>query len=299
MVVSASFCNDGRQLTIAKALSAPAFHRWLVPALGDWAAIVCAYALGFWLDQTVVWLAVIVLVGNRQHALGIMGHDGAHFAAARSKRLNDLASEVLCFWPLVTGLADFRRFHLNHHRYFNTDRDPELLFKNHWSRGQWQLPQSRAEIMGRFLLDMVGFGVYEVAKAYWLLGKTCARSWVGPACWWVVVGGLLYLAHLEFAIVIWFAALTTSFWGFFRLRTWIEHVGTDTTHRLRANWWQRLLITPHGSWSHYEHHDYPAVPFWRRHALRPSNAPTVTMQELFASFDARRSVPVERRRLAG
>lgn len=265
-------------------LSARNFRKWLIPALFEWAVIIGLFSLGFVLDHFVVWIVVTVLVGSRQHAIGVLGHDGAHFTAANSRQLNDVASEFLCFWPLITGLADFRKFHFDHHHHFGTDKDPELLFKNHWSTAQWTVPTSRARIITYFLLDLVGFGVFEVVKAYWLLGKTRMRSWLGPLLWWSFVGAVLYALGLEFAVVIWFAALGTSFWGFHRLRTWTEHVGTESTHRMHANWWQRILITPHGSWSHYEHHAHPSVPFWRRHELRARDSSTVTMGELFASF---------------
>lgn len=270
------------------ALTQKVFHKWLVPVLFEWAALVGLFTLGFLADHVLVWIAVTVLVGSRQHGLGVLGHDGAHFTAAKSRRLNDIASEILCFWPLLTGLGDFRRFHFDHHRYFGTDKDPELLFKNQWSRRQWELPMTRTRIVGYFLADLAGFGLVEVAKAYRLLGKTSLRSWLGPAGWWGGVGFLLYGSGLGFAIVIWFAALGTSFWGFHRLRTWTEHVGTSSTHRVRANWWQRLLITPHCSWTHHEHHAHPSVPFWRRHLLRPDSESCISMGDHFASFSPSR-----------
>ena len=263
--------------------------KWLVPAFSEWIAILLLFTIGFTAHNLVVWILVTIVLGSRQHALGVLGHDSAHFAASDNRTLNDISSELLCFWPLITGLADFRQFHLNHHRYFNTEKDPELLFKNHWSWRQWRLPMQRQQIVILFTLDLLGFGVIEVIKAYWLLGKSCLRSWIGPAAWWGIVGSILFMSGLGFAIVIWFAALLTSFWGFFRLRTWTEHVGSESTHRMDANWWQRILITPHCSWSHYEHHEYPAVPFWQRHQLRGADAKTVTMGELFSSFASKDS----------
>ncbi len=262
------------------------FHKWLLPAVCEWFAIILLFAVGFMIDHFLIWALVTVLLGSRQHGIGVLGHDGAHFTASENRRVNDLASELLCFWPLITGLSDFRRFHFNHHRYFGTDKDPELLFKNRWSTAQWALPMTRARIITYFLLDLVGFGLLEVLKAYWLLGKTCRRSWLGPILWWCAVGTLLHVCGLAFAVVIWFIALGTSFWGFHRLRTWTEHVGTASTHCVQANWWQRILVTPHCSWSHYEHHAYPSVPFWRRHELRTQEAPTVGMGDLFASFSS-------------
>jgi fatty acid desaturase len=265
-------------------LTTQVFRNWLVPALMEWGIIVLLFVVGYSLDCLLVWAGIVVLLGSRQHALGVLGHDGAHGAAAKNRQLNDWATQLLCMWPLGAGLGGFRRFHFQHHRHFGTDLDPELQFKNLWSKAQWKLPASKARIIGYFLLDLVGFGVPEVLKAFRLLGRVGFHDWAGPVLWWACAGTLLYLTGLWFVALVWVAALVTSFWGFFRLRTWTEHVGTTSTHRVHANWWQRLFITPHGSWSHYEHHDHPAMPFWSRESLREDGAQTITIGELLSSF---------------
>lgn len=268
-----------------KSLSTRVFHKWLSPALAEWVAILALFLIGFEFNSFPVWAVVTILLGSRQHALGVLGHDSAHYTASGNRFINDLSAELLCFWPLFTGLADFRRFHLHHHRYFNTSRDPELLFRDKWSKRQWTPPISRRRILFYFLGDLIGLGIVEVIKAHWLLGKQSIRSWIGPLLWWAAAGGTLLWLHLGFVIVIWCIALSTSFWGFFRLRTWTEHVGTSSTHRVGVNWWQRILITPHCSWSHYEHHNFPSVPFWSRSVLRGPDAPTMGLWELLGSFD--------------
>ena len=274
-------------MRVAKVQAPRKFHRWLVPALFEWAIIILLFATGIFASHWLAWALIVFLLGSRQHALGVLGHDAAHHAASENRVVNDVSAEILCFWPIGSGMHEYRRFHLAHHKCFNTALDPELLFKNDWSRKQWALPMTRARIVGYFALDLLGFGLHEIAKAYWLMGKSTFWSWVGPLLWWGVVGGLLWHQGLGYIAAIWFLALGTSFWGFFRLRTWTEHVGSDSTHRVRANWWQRFLITPYCSWAHYEHHAYPSVPFWRRHELRPADAQTVSMGELFRSFGTR------------
>ena len=265
-------------------LATPVFSNWLIPVLIEWSVIIVLFAVGYTLDQVLVWAVVVVLMGSRQHALGVLAHDGAHRAAAKNRHVNDLATQLFCLWPLGVGLGGFRRFHFRHHRHFNTDLDPELQFKGQGGEAMWKLPTTKAQIISYFLLDLVGFGVPEVVTAFRLLGRVGWWDWAGPVLWWLMVASFLDVAGLWFVAVVWIAALGTSFWGFFRLRTWTEHVGTASTHRVRASWWQRLFITPHGAWSHYEHHAHPAVPFWGREALREKGAPTITIGELFTSF---------------
>lgn len=112
-----------------RALSARSFRRWVWPVILEWTAIVLLFAVGFWIDRIWAWAAIIVLLGSRQNGLGVLGHDGSHYLAANNRRLNEVASEALCFWPVMTGIDDFRGFHFAHHRHFNTSQDPEIIFK--------------------------------------------------------------------------------------------------------------------------------------------------------------------------
>jgi len=287
-----------------KELTRRVFHRWLVPALLEWAAIVALFWIGFTAHHWFVWILVVIVLGSRQHALGVLGHDGAHYTAARNKRVNDIASALLCFWPVLTSLADFRRFHYNHHRYFNSEYDPEIVFKNHMSARQWQIPISRKQILLYLVGDFCGLSALEVVKARRVLSmvgpefenapgrteRSAWKPWIGPCVWLVVVGSILYSTGLLIALAVWVIALLTSFWAFFRLRTWTEHGGTSSTHRIWLNRWQKLLITPHGSWSHYEHHAQPGIPFWSRHLVCDPAARTMSLWEFLGSFQAPDSI---------
>lgn len=280
---------------VLDAISEPRFDKWAVAAALEWISIVAIYVVAVKIDAIVTWCLAIVLIGSRQHALGVLGHDCAHYTAAKNRTLNDLAGELLCFWPLFSGLHDFRKHHFAHHRYFNTDRDPELLFKNTWSRSQWSIPRTRSQIVGLFIGDLVGLGVIEVVKAFFLLGRTRPRSIIGPVAMWSVAIAALYHFQLTIIAFAWSASLLTSFWGFFRLRTWTEHVGSESTHFVEMNWWQRLFITPHGSWTHAEHHDFPFVPFWQRHRLRGSDCKAIPFLQFLNSFRKSRTMDVPAR----
>jgi fatty acid desaturase len=269
---------------LLNAISKPRFDKWATATASEWIAIVAIYIVAVEIDLITTWCLAVVLIGSRQHALGVLGHDCAHYTAAKNRTLNDLAGELLCFWPLFSGLHDFRKHHFAHHRNFNTDKDPELLFKNQWSRSQWSLPRTRAQILGLFIGDLFGLGAIEIAKAFFLMGRTRPRSIVGPLAMWIVAIAALYHYKLTSIAFAWSVSLLTSFWGFFRLRTWTEHVGSDSTHFVEMNWWQRLFITPHGSWTHAEHHDYPFVPFWQRHRLRSKACNAMPFLRFLDSF---------------
>lgn len=269
---------------LLNAISEPRLDKWAAAVTSEWIAIVAIYFVAVKIDAIAVWCFAVFLIGSRQHALGVLGHDCAHYTAAKNRTLNDLAGELFCFWPLFSGLHDFRKHHFAHHRHFNTDKDPELLFKNTWSRSQWSIPRTRAQILGLFIGDLFGLGVIEIVKAFFLLGRTRPRSIVGPLAMWIIAIAALHHYELTNIAFAWSASLLTSFWGFFRLRTWTEHVGSESTHFVEMNWWQRLFITPHGSWTHAEHHDYPFVPFWQRHRLRSPACNAIPFLRFLDSF---------------
>ncbi|HEY3874301.1 MAG TPA: fatty acid desaturase [Candidatus Kapabacteria bacterium] len=275
-----------------RALSRRVFWRWLIPTLGEWVTILALFWIGFALHSWVVWAVIVIVLGSRQQALGLLGHDGAHFAAATDKHVNDFFSALFCFWPMLTTLGDYRRFHLMHHRLLNTEKDPERIFKKELSPNQWKYPVTRKRIFLYFATDLCGAGIFEVVKARKLLRWCREESGVksrwtmelGPALWFACIVAILFATGYEFALLIWFLSLGTSFWAFLRLRTWTEHFGTAKTHFVKLNWFERLAITPHASWSHHEHHEHPSVPFWAREQICDPEARTQSLWELLGSF---------------
>ncbi len=272
----------------------PSLSPWLARVVAEWLAVGLLLAAGLWLAHPLAWFAVVVLLGSRQHALAILGHDGAHRLICRNRQLNDWLTELLCFWPLGAGLRAYRAFHFRHHRHVGTDRDPERVHLRDWSAEQFRLPKTRRQIAGYFAGDLIGLGIGEVVKMVRLVGKAGTRDWLGGPLWALAVWGPVAATGYWQLPAAWYAAQVTSFWAWFRLRLFTEHLGLDGdrhTYRIRANWWQRLLICPHGTWLHYEHHAHPSVPCWALPELRNEAAPVVTVGDLFRSFSPGNSLP--------
>lgn len=260
--------------------------RWLLAAVWDWGVIVATISLASWLNHWAGYFLAVVVVGNRQHALGILGHDGAHRLITKKRWLNDFLASVVCFWPLMSGLHAYRRFHFDHHRHLGTTRDPELYQKG-MNRPIYDLPAKRRGIALQFFRDLFGAGAMEVAKLF--LTDLRPRTWsdrVGPLLWWSVVGTLVVLSGCWWAAAIWFAAMWTSMWAFFRIRIWSEHQGTAETHRLSVAWWERIFL-PHNTWCHHEHHRWPAISFGRLPDSRAydTSTRTETLRRLFAQME--------------
>jgi fatty acid desaturase len=87
-----------------------------------------AWGLSWAWNVPVTFLAVL-LVGVGQHRLIMLGHEGSHYILFRNRRLNELASDWFCMFPLLSVTHNYRLQHLAHHQFVNDEaRDPDLGF---------------------------------------------------------------------------------------------------------------------------------------------------------------------------
>jgi fatty acid desaturase len=89
-----------------------------------------------WAWNIPVTLAAIVLVGAGQHQLTGLAHEASHHILFKNRYLNDLASDLLCMFPLFSSTHHYRLQHIAHHQFVNDpDRDPDvsqLQTSGHW-----------------------------------------------------------------------------------------------------------------------------------------------------------------------
>ncbi len=240
---------------------------WLIAALIDWTIL----AGGVWLSYFNVWFLPlsVLIVGNRQHALAILGHDGAHRGAARSKRLNDALTNCMVFYPLGLCLNHYRDFHWDHHRYAGTEKDPELPLKD---IGPFRLVgpfKNKTQVIGAALFDLIGFGAPQLLAFLFYVRPRSIKD-LAPLVVSIALAIILILNGLWLTVAIWYVSLWTAFWCFFRLRVWSEHVGGGEGETLvyDPKWYQKALFLPHNTWLHHEHHLKPGVTFDKLPKLR-------------------------------
>jgi fatty acid desaturase len=101
--------------------------------IGDLAWNWCAIAMAqtaFWLKPTIiVGIVCAAIIGIHLHRLLILGHDSAHHLLFRNRVINDLVGNVFCFFLVGATVEGFRDWHLRHHRFVGTPKDPELIVK--------------------------------------------------------------------------------------------------------------------------------------------------------------------------
>lgn len=123
----------------------------------DWSIIVIGICLSYY--NIYFFPLSCLIIGNRQHALAILGHDGAHqLVVPKNKFLNNLFTNLFVFYPFGISLKEYRDFHWDHHRNTNIDKDPEIPLKEVWPN-KMVGPFTTKKVILHSLLDLIGFGV--------------------------------------------------------------------------------------------------------------------------------------------
>ena len=244
-----------------------------VHVLAEWSLIFAAiYACQhFW--TPLLYVATVVWIGSRQHALMILMHDGVHYRLFRGRFFNEWVSEIVLSWPVLISARAYRRNHFAHHRYLNTENDPD------WARRQgdpsWVFPKSPAELSRMLLQQLTGPGAIGLMRlAARLVSKDAGmtrRFIVARYSFYLaVVGVLLYFGSARLVVYYWFIPLFTWLIFIFRIRSIAEHSAVESKKHFYAqtrttlpSFLERIFVAPKNVNYHLEHHLYPSVPFYR------------------------------------
>lgn len=237
--------------------------RWLFLVCFEWGVIIlCATAA---LMSPLLWPAAWLIIGTRQHALLVLGHEAVHRTLIGNRTVSDCVANMLTFWPCGVDIPTFRRFHLEHHRTVGTPLDPEKgplsAYPDHWRN---LTSSKRARLIG---LDLFGLTLREQLIVSGVAhGPGSALRLAYSAA---IVGVLSYL-QLWPLLLLWLLCLFTVAFACMRARIWREHIGAGklVTHRYQAKLWERMTYLPHNIWRHWDHHRRGrwSVPWYR---LRP------------------------------
>ncbi len=101
-------------LTILHGAAILVFEQWRVWGWPAWILIPVA-------------LGTILLTGGIIHRIALIGHESSHYLLLRNRKWNEIAADLLCFFPLWGSLVNYRRKHTGHHLYPNQPgKDPNL-----------------------------------------------------------------------------------------------------------------------------------------------------------------------------
>jgi len=239
----------------------------------EWMLILIAIRVceRFW--EPWLYLATIVVIATRQHSLMIMLHEGTHYRLCRNRKINDWVSELVLAWPVLISARSYRANHFAHHRYLNTDRDPDWVRRK--GDQNWVFPKRPRELAVLLLGDLTGLGAVALVK---LLRTVASRdsdvSKGFRTARYVYYAAVMAIAlwtrtaHLLF--LYWFVPLFTCLVCIFRIRSIAEHSALGAARTSYAgsrttlpSFLERIFLAPKNVNYHLEHHLYPSVPFFR------------------------------------
>jgi fatty acid desaturase len=223
-----------------------------------------------------VGIIVVLLLGLRMNAFGVILHEGSHGSLAKSRRLNDrITNWGVAFWT-INSVEEYRPTHRLHHRYLGQEQDPDRVF--------YLVPARRGALTGLLLQDLFGVTAFKratsrisgtsessgapaslLAKPHLLVGKFLTQV--------VVLGQFLLfqgiLRGILFYVVFWLVPIVCMYPMILRLKTITEHYDAALRDANNVRW---IARTSCASWIqdhlvgarmeyHFEHHVFPTIPY--------------------------------------
>jgi len=255
---------------------------WKGPALIAHAWIVIGLAAAMAMAFPITIPLAVMIIGARQLGLAILMHDAAHGALHGDLKFNDFLGDKLT----PGGLANYRTYHLGHHKYAQQAEDPDLGLSA-------PFPITRLSLRRKIVRDLTGQTYY---KQRWAgLVKRLRERKRGepllPILKDAIVSRKRFLTGMVLTIaatapfgfwwawpVLWLLPQATWLPMITRLRNIAEHacVGKDEPDPLRhartthANLLERAFLAPYWVNYHCEHHMFMHVPCYnlpRTHRL--------------------------------
>ena len=226
----------------------------------NWLVIAAAFAVFAAWPNPLTFIVAGVILGGRQLGLAVLYHDCSHNVMFTSRRLNEILGHWLAGGPLNTSLFAYRAYHLKHHQFAGTEDDPDLALALTY-------PASKASMKRKLWRDISGqTGIKDIKRQFRKFGLKRNAPFITTH---LAMFGILALAGVWWAYLLWWAAYLTAYQVITRLRFMGEHGVAadrlsldprDNTCTTRVRWWERMLIAPNYVNYHLEHHLTAAVP---------------------------------------
>ena len=240
----------------------------------DWGLIVSSFILFYNFPNTLTFISSLIIIGSRQFALAVLVHDGAHNLLFSNPKINDFISQWFCAYPIFQDNRVYRPYHLKHHRFTETDKDPDLALSA-------PFPITKKSFFRKVTRDLLGMtGYRRYSQAILSIFKTEAdNSSDKMKKIWFKIHGFLLTNTFIFAVVsifldwtlyflLWWLPAFTYYSLIIRIRNIAEHCVTsgttdlDNTRTTLTNPLVRFLMAPHGVNYHLEHHLFMMCPWY-------------------------------------
>lgn len=248
----------------------------------DWIAILLSVAAVQWIGW---WSApiFIVMIGNRQRALGNILHDAGHRNLHRVASINDRLTNLLVAPLLFVCLKTYRTTHFLHHLHLgDPEKDPDYLATHASFATTW---------VRNFVTHAFCIRTWWSSLAGHLGAGVPVRSVFCIAGWWVLLCSLMSalfgIAFTVSFLVLWLLARATAFHLITVFREMCDHYGLKpqgvisfTRDIVQHNLWS-VFFHPRNNGYHLTHHLLPATPYYNL----PEVQRLISAMPMYQAFD--------------
>lgn len=221
-------------------------------------------------------VVLVLLLGLRMNAFGVILHEGSHGFLAKSRALNDsICNWGVAYWT-INSVEEYRPTHRLHHRYLGQERDPDRVF--------YLVPARRGALTGLLLQDLFGITAFRratsrisgtseasgapaslLARPQLLVGKIVTQL--------IILGQFILFQGIRrgilFYVVFWLVPIVCMYPMILRLKTITEHFDRGLRQANTVNWVARTsyagrlqnhLVGARMEY-HFEHHVLPTLPY--------------------------------------
>ena len=238
-----------------------------------WVQVILAFVLFIQYPNPFTFFISTFVVAAKQFQMAVFMHDGAHGLIFKDRKLNDWASQWLCAFPVMTDTLPYRKVHSQHHKFTDTEKDPDLGLTE-------AFPTSRLSLMRKFLRDLTGIAGFRRHSATLISAwgkedkilKSMKRFFLKLKGFLItnllIFGTLLFFGHGWLYLLLWWIPLLTFFSLFYRVRSITEHSGLsgeddfNFTRTTLVPWYLKYFLAPLNVNYHIEHHLFTYCPWY-------------------------------------
>jgi fatty acid desaturase len=248
----------------------------------QWLVIAVAIAVAVIIDRWWFYIASIVVVAAKQHALAVIVHDATHYRLFTSRSANEYLGNALCAFPIFISVQGYRGEHQQHHMWTNTHEDPYLRMFDQDSAWQW--PKTTGQALWQIFTDVTGLNTLRNLRlirrwapfAQWLkqhqnpqLNRRLTIDVLYYLIFWATIfSSLIFFGIWKMFMLLWVLPALTFYVLFTRLRWISEHpYGSSKeivfkTRHIEGTNLERFFIAPLNVNYHIAHHLFPTVPLF-------------------------------------
>ena len=240
----------------------------------NWLQILASMALFFYFPNVLTFLFSVIVIGSRQFALAVLAHDGAHNLLFSNEKINDFISQWFCAFPLFSDNRPYRPYHLAHHRFTESENDPDLSLSA-------PFPITKASFRRKVIRDLTGqTGFRRYSIAFKSIFSSEADNFAGRIkkisdkisgffiTNLVIFSLIAIFSHWSIYFLLWWIPAFTYYSLIVRIRNIAEHSVTpgdtnlNNTRTTKASLLTRYLLVPHHVNFHLEHHLFTNCPWY-------------------------------------